>query len=342
MNPTSPAPSSFVARSPLDLVALAPVVIGFHPEDSVVLMSFGGPAATFHARADLALSAEGQDEVAAELAHAVRANHADRVAVVLYTDDEQVALSMADRLLRRLLRLGCEVIEVLRVDDECWFRVPGDGYGGTPYDLRTHPFTAQHVFAGRVVHRDRAELADSLVGTDEDDAVAVAQSATRFADLVLASQAEPDLLCSEAHWVKRRVRRFLQEQSSPDVGDAARLLVLASLIETRDVAWAQITRPHALFHVDLWRGLVRRAPRDLIPGAASLLAFASWQAGDGALAWCALDRALEVDPDYSMAHLISDLLGGAVPPQTWEPMSDADLPVLSRSRVGMRRTRPEP
>ncbi|MDB4929558.1 MAG: hypothetical protein JWM10_2042, partial [Myxococcaceae bacterium] len=41
--PAAPAggPGSFVARSGSDLVALVPVVLGFHPQDSVVLLTFG-------------------------------------------------------------------------------------------------------------------------------------------------------------------------------------------------------------------------------------------------------------------------------------------------------------
>ena len=42
------------------------------------------------------------------------------------------------------------------------------------------------------------------------------------------------------------------------------------------------------------------------------------QAGDGALAWCAVDRGREVDPDHSLAGLVADLLEGAVPPTAWE------------------------
>ena len=327
-----PAPVTFVARTPVDLIALVPVVLGFHPADSVVLLTFGPPGGTFHARVDLPVSAAAQEEVADLLAGAVAANHLDRTALLLYSDDEQVCAAMADRVVGRLLDLGCEVLDVLRVDDGCWIQLPEDGAGGTPYDLQTHPFTAQLVFEGRVVHRDRAELADTLVGTDDADATAVALAATRFADLVLCSHDDPDQLRTEARWLRRRVRRQVEDAGPIEVADAARLLVLASLVPTRDVAWAQITRSSAAAHVELWRGLVRRAPRDLVPGAASLLAFAAWQAGDGALAWCGIDRALEVDPDYSMAHLLGEFLVRAVPPDTWEPMADADLPVLGTGR----------
>jgi hypothetical protein len=252
--------------------------------------------------------------------------------VLLYTDDVEVALAQSQLLVGRLLDLDVEVIEVLRVDDGRWHPVPEDGSPGTAYELETHPFTAQRVFQGQVVHRDREELADSLVGTDEDDAVEVALAATRYADLVASSQEAADpaqgFLRSEARWLQRRIRARVEERRQLAPADAGRLLVLASLVPTRDVAWAEITRQNSGSHVDLWRELVRRSPRDLLPGATSLLAFAGWQHGDGALAWCAIDRCLEVDPDYSMAHCVAEVLTRAVPPTVWEQIREEELPVF--------------
>jgi hypothetical protein len=331
---TSSLPPSYVARSPVDLVALVPLVLGFHPDDSAVLLTFGAPGGSFHARVDLPVSASGQGETADALAAAVARNQAAQAALVLYSDDEQVCAAMAATVVERLAGLDCEVFGVLRVDEGLWYELPEDGSPGTAYDLTTHPFTARHVFEGRVVHGDRAELADTLVGTDEDDAVAVAQAATRFADLMLRWARHPGTLATEARWLRGRVRARTRSSRPLDAHDAGRMLVLVSQQRVRDVAWAEITRRRARAHVELWRELVRRAPRDLVPGAAALLAFASWQAGDGALAWCAVDRALEVDPDCSLAQLVAHLLTGAVPPDVWEPPGDADLPVLGPGLLG--------
>jgi hypothetical protein len=325
---TPSPPSAYVARTPVDLLALVPLVLGFHPADSVVLLTFGGPSGSFHARCDLPVSAGDQEEVAEQLAGAAVANRVGQVALVLYSDDEQVCAAMTAAVLDRLVPLGCEVLEVLRVDDGRWFRLPEDGSPGSPYDLQTHPFTARHVFEGKVVHGDRAALADTLIGTDADDHVEVALAATRFADVLLHLHEEAAVLRTEARWVRKRVRQRVRDSRPLDPSDAARMLVLASLKPTRDVAWAEVTRPGAGPHVELWRELVRRAPRDLVPGAGSLLAFAAWQHGDGALAWCAIDRALEVDPDCTLAQLVAELLTAAVPPDVWEPLTDADLPVL--------------
>jgi hypothetical protein len=86
----------------------------------------------------------------------------------------------------------------------------------------------------------------------------------------------------------------------------------------RDAAWAHITRRTAEAHVRLWTDVVRRAPDTLVAAPAALLGWAAWQAGDGALAWVAVDRCTRAAPDYRMAGQLAVILQGAVPPQTWE------------------------
>lgn len=331
----APESTTLVARSPGDLVAMVPLALGFHPRDSVVLITFAPHGAGFHARIDLPLASHEQIEVAELLATAAAANDIRRAAVLVYTEDVAVAEAQGAVVLARLLEVGIEVIDVLRVEDELFFPVPEDGDPGTAYDLASHRFTAEHVFTGGVVERDRSAVADSLVGTDEEDATAVALAATRYADLAMVTAkkpTEPSFWSEEARWLQRCVRGRLAAGTAPAPAEAGRLLVLTSVVATRDVAWSEITRASAGSHVDLWRGLVRRSPRELLPGAAALLAFAAWQHGNGALAWCALDRCLEVDPDYSMAHCIAELLTRAVPPDSWEPIGEDELPVFRESR----------
>ena len=69
----------------------------------------------------------------------------------------------------------------------------------------------------------------------------------------------------------------------------------------------------------LWTDLVRRAPDGLVSGAAGVLAFAAWTQGDGALAWCAVDRCFEDEPDHSLGRLVAEALERATPPiEDWE------------------------
>jgi hypothetical protein len=63
---------------------------------------------------------------------------------------------------------------------------------------------------------------------------------------------------------------------------------------------------------------VQRSPEDLVGAPAAVLGLAAWLAGNGALAWCALDRCTERDPENSLADLVGQLLSRAVPPSSWD------------------------
>ncbi len=311
--------TTFTARSSEDLVALAPQVLGFHPADSVVLMTFGG-GENFHARVDLP---DGEDDQLAvvDMLRTVIARHRVRqVALLLYTDDPWAAATFHDAVVPRLQGDGVEVVDVLRVADGRFHDAGEPDDPGRPYDFRAHRFTAEQVVRGRVVHDSREQLAAGLRLVDAGDALAVAEAAAR-ADL----DHEP---AEHGRWIQRTVRRHLRTGRRLRADDAGRLLLLVSAPALRDVAWAEISRHFAAAHVELWRDLVRRCPPDLLPAASSLLAFAAWLHGDGALAWCALDRCDEVDPDYAMAACVRDLLDGAVPPSAWTPITQGDLIVF--------------
>jgi hypothetical protein len=79
-----------------------------------------------------------------------------------------------------------------------------------------------------------------------------------------------------------------------------------------------MTRRDAAAHVALWTDAVQRSPEDLVGAPAAVLGLAAWLAGNGALAWCAVDRCAEREPDNSLAVLVGELLSGAVPPSSWE------------------------
>jgi hypothetical protein len=328
----SEARTPFTAREPVDLIAVVPFLLGFHPEDSVVLLTFGA-AETFHARVDLPDEPDEQAAVVDMLAAVLARHGVRRAALLLYTEDAWVAATFHDAAVARLVPDGVELIDVLRVARDR-FHDGGDvDDPGTPYDVRTHRFTAEQVLEGTVVHHNRAELAATLDPRDPADARAVADEAARIADgLFTPTGRERVDLAAHARWVQQVVRHHVAAGSPLAVPDAARLLLLVALVEIRDVAWAEMTRAAAPAHVELWRDLARRCPRDLLPATTSLLAVAAWLSGHGALAWCALDRCASVDPEYSMAHCVSGLLEGAVPPSVWVPLRESDLPVFADDR----------
>jgi hypothetical protein len=101
-----------------------------------------------------------------------------------------------------------------------------------------------------------------------------------------------------------------------DDDEVAWLTVVLVNLPVRDDAWAAVDADPAL-HVRLWTEVMRRAEPELCTAPAALLAFAAWQAGDGVIAGLAVERALDTDPDYPLARLLAEVIGGGVPPGEW-------------------------
>ena len=323
------------ARTPEDLLAAVPCVLGFRPADSVVMLTFTSapPGQAFHARVDLPTDARDHPEVVALLLEPVVRHRVDRVAFVLYTDDAAAAEALAAALWDVFEGEGVDVIDVLRADGRRWYGLgPGAATdGGRPYDDRSHPFQAQAVLDGRVTLESRDELAATLVGTDLAAIEAVGAAASECSPL--GARHRP----AEARWVRAALLRAVRVPSDDPVSgprltdaEVGGLVAACREVEVRDVAWALMSRTDARRHVEVWCDVVRRCPTELLAAPASLLAFAAWLAGDGALAWCALDRSALADPDYRMAGLVAHALEHALPPSTWTPLPESALPVLGR------------
>ena len=313
------------ATGPADLLALVPSLLGFHPEDSVVVLTVGDATQPFHARVDLPTDPVGVEDLAAHLAEVAARNGVTRLAVVVYSDDAGLAEAVTHELDSRLLRTCADLVCAVRADGERWWplagrvtgRVAGPVAGpGTAYDVGSHPLMAQAVMDGTVVLGNRQELADTLVGSDPDEADEVAA----MADEVLLCLATRQRLVTEGRWVRDRVCRFLDDGERLDSHDVARLATLVTAsVEIRDVAWAEMDHDNAGRHVDLWRDVVRRVPVELRAASAALLGFAAWLSGHGALAWCAVDCAQDAEPGHSLAGLLTQALAGALPPSVWRP-----------------------
>ena len=310
------------ATGPADLLALVPGFLGFHPEDSVVLVTVGDARQPFHARVDLPTDPVSVEELTSYLSRVAVRCGVRTVAVLVYSDDDALAEDIVDDLAARLWEVDVEVACAVRADGERWWALGANAGGpGTPYDVSCHPLMAQAVVDGTVVRANRRELADTLVG----DPAAVEDVGARVDGVV----AHVGPVLAEGRWVRQRVRRHLEDGRPLDASDVARLVVLLRLsVELRDVAWAEMTHANAARHVDLWRDVVRRTPAALQAAPAALLAFAAWLTGNGALAWCGVDRAQQAEPDYGLASLVCQALAGAVPPSAWRPLSPDDVPLF--------------
>jgi hypothetical protein len=308
---TTTALPTLTAKTPEDVLAAVPLVLGFVPEESVVMLT-SGAAHPFHARLDLPRTAGERRDAAQSLLGPTRRHGVERVLFVVYATDVDLARSCARVLVTRFRHAGVDVADVLRSSGGRWFPLSLDGSvpdgPGTPYDVTGHLFTAQAVAAGRVTRGSRRELAATVAA----DPVCRDAVAAEVSGLRASGRAE-----DPASWLPDLVARLVEEGSLPDPPTTARLLVALAEPAGRDVAMADLTRESAERWLPLFSSLVRAATRELVAPAASVLAFLAWLSGDGALAWCALDRAAEGDPPCTLATAVADALELALPPDVW-------------------------
>jgi hypothetical protein len=305
--------TTLTARGPEDLLAAVPVVLGFRPSDSVVMLTFDARR-TFHARVDLPPPDDVDDDLPV-LSDALRdpclVHGVGRVAFVVYSGDAALSRQVGARLRADFAAAEIGVIDVLRAHEGHWWPVPGvpgDAPSvGRPYDDTTHPFAAQAVFDGQVTHASRDDLRKSLA----PEADARERVRARQRGLPAPGSAEVGWVCEAlGHWAESGL--------DPDDDEAARVLHAVTRVDVRDAALFAMSRETSPQHLRIWSGLLRRAPAAQVPAAAVLTAFAAWQSGHGALAWCALDRCFEVEPDQTLARGLAECLTRAVPPSAWD------------------------
>jgi hypothetical protein len=89
------------------------------------------------------------------------------------------------------------------------------------------------------------------------------------------SLTSPGPLAAETAWVVDTIDKFRGDQVALDDPSAARMLAAVHATEG-------MRRADAESHCSLWRDLTRRAPAEVRTPAATMLAFSSWLAGNGA------------------------------------------------------------
>jgi len=337
-------------RSVPDLLALVPVTLGFEPTESLVVIAAAGRYPGFTARVDLpprGKVANVTGQMAEQMAAAVVSQGCTRVAVVVFSRRREPAETVASTTAELVERAGVELYDVLRTDGRrYWSMMCRDESccppEGTPYDPWSTPLRAQAAVAGRAVAPDRAALAARFAAPGGDERAAARAAIRRAEDDAVAElglrgrrqlrHLTPGEQGSALPRGAVRVDTLLDVLLGPDGTDphlvaqavtgehAATLAVWCAMLPVRDLAWSRMSRPDAARHFALWTEVSRRVVPPYEPAVLCLTAFAAWLSGDGASAWCALDRCALADRSYSMAGLVAEILLNCVSPDEYLPL----------------------
>jgi len=302
-----------VVRTPDELLAAVPHMLGFNPQDAIVLVpvSRGLPLA----RVDLPRTAEDRDEVMRNLRgpYGRNARPGAMIALVCVTEDRRSAELASQHVAAGLEKVGVSTQVRLWATEERWVEL-NTGLAGNRTPETSTRIAAESVIAGTArPAATRESLADSLVA-DREPIAGVLPAARE--------SAETSSQVTERDWALGRLEQFHADGNRLSDTEAARLLVAIESTGTRDALWEDMGRENATSHTALWTDLTRRAPDEVRTPAATLLAFSSWLGGSGAKAWCALDQIPE-GPLYSMASLVATVLQDGVNPAVWEQLRAA-------------------
>jgi hypothetical protein len=113
---------------------------------------------------------------------------------------------------------------------------------------------------------------------------------------------------------------FASGRIGQDLELTARVIGRLSDIQVRDFALGSHDEENVDTYFQMWRHLMRIAPKGFIAPVASLCAALAYESGDGALAHRALDRALEDVNGYSLALLLRRVFTAGWPPASFAAM----------------------
>jgi hypothetical protein len=318
------------ADGPSQIVQLVPYILGFHPEDSLVLMAMRGRRTVASVRNDLDAPLELLEPWCAAVGRA----GADRVVGVLYSDDVTgpplPRRGYVARLVETMSAYELDAIDVLAVSDGRWwsYQCGNDSCcppEGTPVD-RAGALAASAVTEGMVALPSREELRRELA-VDELAVGLVKAEVERLDDW---GRDERHGRAEAWSTVRRFVKAARTKQTfTPAV--AAPVLVALQDKHVRDAAMGYLVDLPDPRVREAWRRLTTMSPQELRAPPAVLYAMWCYASGSGARANMGIDVALGADPDYTMAHLLLELQMTAMNP--FEVVSDM---AREAARVGRR------
>jgi hypothetical protein len=312
----------FTAHDIPDLINTLPILFGFTPEDSIVAISTYGRRRRmgFRMRMDMP-AVEHFGLVAGQIVTHLARQNAEGAIIIAVTDQTDAAAQLVPHVEQRLGTIQ-PVVGAWADGTRFWTTFDDGDPAGYPYDTSGHhPAVVQAITEGQEILPSRAALAAKLEPESGPRRAWLNQGA-----IIVAAQVRAALHACQNQSVEEvglgdlrpALEAALARRGLTD-DLALRFAMWATITPVRDALWALITPDNARDMVGLWSHVARCAPPPVSAPSLTLAGFASWLSGDGALALIAAERALAIDPHYTLAGLLLDLLEQGVPPSSWRP-----------------------
>ena len=310
--------------SPHDLLAAIPFLIGYHPENSLVLVALKDDTVGMALRVDMPtdIALESYDLLASHF----QREAADAALVVAYVDSQTDPEPVVINTSAALLRAGISIKESLIVSDGryrsmlCHDSECCPPLGSPIPDIDSSRIAAEHVIAG---HPMPFANVSGLVQSIAALPTAMEERWQREVQTFWVESDSENLLDLQrdgATAVIDLAGEYTQGRGAEDRELTARVIGRISDIQVRDFALGSHNAETADAYWQMWRELLLIAPRGFVAPIASIFAALAYERGEGALAHKALDRALADDDRYSLALLLRRVFTAGWPPQSFSAM----------------------
>lgn len=309
MTTNSSAPLARI-RDLHDLLGVIPHLLGFHPDESLVIIVMDGAQVQVTARVDLTdVATGGQVEM------------------------------LIDRLLLRWPSATVWLVGYSASETDAW-RVlqraedhAGEALAGEPLCVSAGHYRVGDASGPRYRHdptSTQSAAAATVHGLQARPNRAVLRAEVRV-DPAMAAEAERHWVTAldrlagfDAHQLPDEMARALALHLNAPFGvpsvELAWLAVLANVPAARDRALVAISRDDADAHVELWSRVVRACPYGTQQHALSLLGMAAWVSGNGALQSVCLEELEQQGADLALQGMLEKLNEGIVPPSYWDEL----------------------
>jgi hypothetical protein len=344
---TSSPQFGYRLNHPGTLIAAVPAVLGFVPEQSLVLVTVdrGGLGAVL--RVDLS---DGLADSIDDLARVAAAAAPDGAIAVLVDECgadcapcNDAHRELVARLDAALAEHGIDLLDAHVVDRVAtggrWHSVDGCA-GGPVDDPSASPLAAAAVLDGRRLYRSRAEL-EAVLDADparSEDLLALIRSREQS-----RRASRPDALVRSEIDDTIAAARRLGDGRRPDDAQMAVMACALTDPSVRDTLYALAIGQDAGLAETLWVLLSRTLPPPWRIEALVLLAFSAYARGDGPLAGVALEAALRLDSRHRMAGMLDQALRSGMRPEQIRELALTGYRLADRlgvrlpPRTGMRR-----
>ncbi|MDQ6658731.1 MAG: DUF4192 domain-containing protein [Actinomycetota bacterium] len=305
------------------LIAVIPPLLGFRPEESLVMLCLRGKRAGPVIRCDLPLP-EHVVPLARHLAEQAN-RHGDKVALYVYST-HLLASAILQTTLDIVVAQGLPVVDAIIVNGPVASFLP-DQHGNTadpihvplPDDPLVSTLEEASVMAGRTILPTRGALVASIAAPRASKLRRARRTMRGVRTLF-----DPPPGTAEALEILSDALYKMQQHATVGPLEAASLALVAQSKLVRDMMIAKIFADRNSMWLPMLISAITQVPADESEDLCVVLALAAYRDGDGALAQVAVDRCLQTEPEHRLAELLLDIMAAGLKPAFLDELG-ADL-----------------